>query len=170
MISTMKILEVINWIDWNEIQQAWLAFRKKIRWRAFFHSKQPTRREVNNLDAPLQKSIKDPPTASIPVMEVFLDRVENELFRQTVNKNIDDNLKPDERKALIEFRSKSIDERDIIIRMQDKGNNFVLLDKTLDQEKVIEQMELGNFNIIDPSSDTIKVIDEWVEKWKYLGW
>ena len=55
--------------------------------------------------------------------------------------------------------------------MQDKRNNFVILDKTLDQEKVIEQMERGSFNIIDkdPSSDTIKVIDEWVEKWKYLG-
>ena len=69
-------------IDWNEIQQAWLAFKKKIRWRAFFHSKQPTRREVNNLDPPFQKSIKDPPTASIPAIEVFLDRVENDLFRQ----------------------------------------------------------------------------------------
>ena len=158
-------------IDWNEIQQAWLAFKKKIRWRAFFHSKQPITREFNNLDPPFQKSTKDPPTASIPTIEVFLDRVENDLFRQTVYKSIDDNLKPDERKALVEFRSKSIDERDIIIRMQDKGNNFVILDKNLDQEKVIEQMERGSFNIIDkdPSLDTIKVIDEWVEKWKDFG-
>ena len=69
----------------------------------FFHSKQPITREFNNLDRPFQKSTKDPPTASIPAIEVFLVRVENDLFRQTVYKSIDDNLKPDERKALIEF-------------------------------------------------------------------
>ena len=41
--------------------------------------------------------------------------------------------------------------------MHDRGNNFVILDKTLDQEKVIEQMERGSFNIVDkdPSSDLI---------------
>ncbi len=119
-------------IDWNEMQQAWLAFKKKIRWQALFHSKQPSRREVNNLDLPFQKSTKDPPMASIPAIEVFLNRVEKDLFRETVYKNIEDNLKPDKRKALNEFRSKSIDERDIIIRMQDKGNNFGILNKTLD--------------------------------------
>ena len=78
------------------MQQAWLAFKKKIRWLALFHSKQPARREVNNLDPPFQKSTK--------AIEVLLNRVEKDLFRQTVYKNIDDNLKPDERKAFNEFR------------------------------------------------------------------
>ena len=128
-----------------------------------FHS-QPTRREAKDLDPPFRRSTQDPPAASIPAIEVFLNRVEKDLFRQTVYKNIDDNLKPDERKALREFRSKSIDERDIIIRVQDKGNNFVILNKTLDWTKVKEQMERGSFKIIDedPSSDTIKEINEYM--------
>ncbi len=69
-----------------------------------------------------------------------------------------------------EFRSKSIDEQDII-RMQDKGNNFVILNKMLDQNKVKEQMERGSFKMIDedPLLDTIKDFNEWVEKWKHLG-
>ncbi len=56
----------------------------------------------------------------------------------------------------------NLDERDIIIRMQDKGNNFVILNKTLDQNKVKEQMERGSFKIIDedPSLDTIKDINK----------
>ena len=126
-------------VDWNEIQQSWLAFKKKIRWRALFHSKQ-LRREADKLDPPFRKSTTDPPTASTPAIEVFLNKIEKDLFRQTVYKNIEDDLKLDERKALIEFRSKSIEERDIVIRMQDKGNSFVILDKTLDHNKVIEQI------------------------------
>ena len=91
-----------------------------------------------------------------------MNSVEKDLFRQTVYKNIDDDFKQDERKALREFRSKSIDERDIIIRMQDKGNNFVISNKTLDRTKVKEQTERGSFKIIDedPSSDTIEEINE----------
>ena len=158
-------------IDWNEIQQAWLMFKQKIRWRALFYSKEPTGREVNNLDPPFQKSKKDPPVASIPAIEVFLNRVENDLFRQTAYKNLKDNIKPEEGKALKDFRSKSIEERDIILRMQDKGNSFVILDKTLDESKVKEQMERGSFKIIDkdPSLDTFKDIEKWVDKWKLSG-
>ena len=63
-------------IDWNDIQQSWLAFKKKVRWRAIFHLKQSTEREVSGLDAPYQKSKNDPPTASIPAIEVFLNKVE----------------------------------------------------------------------------------------------
>jgi hypothetical protein len=55
--------------------------------------------------------------------------------------------------------------------MQYKGNNFVILNKNLDQSKVIEQMDLGSFEIIDedPSLDTVKVIEDWVDKWRPQG-
>jgi hypothetical protein len=59
-------------IDWNDIQQSWLACKKKVRWRAIFHLKQSTEREVSGLDAPYQKSKNDPPTASNQLLKYFL--------------------------------------------------------------------------------------------------
>jgi hypothetical protein len=58
--------------------------------------------------------------------------VEKDLFEQTRYKDIEDNLTSEKRKALTEFRSVSVEDRDWIIRMQDKGNNFVILNKNLD--------------------------------------
>ena len=61
-----------------------------------------------------------------------------------------------------------MEERDFIIRMQDKGNNFVLLDKDLDERKVKEQMDRGSFNILDrdPSVEISLKIKKWAKKWE----
>ena len=64
--------------------------------------------------------------------------MEKDLFEQTKYKDIGDNLTSEEWKALTEFRSVSVEDRGWIIRMQDKGNHFVTLNKNLDQSKVIE--------------------------------
>ena len=57
-----------RWLELSadDIQQSWLAFKKKVRRRAIFLSKQSTERESSGLDTPYQKSKNDPPTASIP--------------------------------------------------------------------------------------------------------
>ena len=57
-----------------------------------------------------QKSKNDTPTASIPVIEVFLNKLEKDLFEQTKYKDIEDNLTSEERKALTEFRSVSVED------------------------------------------------------------
>ena len=104
------------------------------------------------------------PLAKIPGIEFFLDRVEEDLFNNTVYKNVPDNLTQDERKALKKFPSTSVNERDVVIRLQDKGNNFDFMDKNLDHQKVTEQPQRGSFEVLtnDPSLDTCLEIDNWV--------
>ena len=86
-------------------------------------------------------------------------------------KNTKDNLLPEERNILNNFRAMPIDERNLVIRQQDKGNNFVFLDINLDEHKVKEQMDRGSFEVLneDPTLDTVKEIDEWVNRWKPHG-
>jgi hypothetical protein len=55
------------------------------------------------------------------LIEVFLNREGKDLFERTIYKDIEDNLTSAERKALTEFQSVSVEDRDWIIRMQDKG-------------------------------------------------
>jgi hypothetical protein len=50
-----------------------------------------------------------------------LNREGKDLFERTIYKDIEDNLTSEERKALTEFQSVSVEDRDWIIRMQDKG-------------------------------------------------
>ena len=159
-------------VDWNDLQQNWLQFTKKVRWRAFFHSHdKPVTRDENILNPPRRKSRKDPPLAGVPAIEGFLDRVEKDLFKETAFKNVPDNVTPEKRKALKEFRSTPVEKRNSVIRIQDKGNNFVFLNSELDQSKLKEQMDRSSFEVLseDPSQKTIVEIDKWVDKWKPWG-
>ena len=60
------------------------------------------------------------------------------------------------------------EERDLIVRLQDKSNSFVFLDNKLDADKVNEQMARRCFINLgsDPSSETDLEIEQWVNKWK----
>ena len=102
---------------------------------------------------------------------MFLSRVENGLFKYPTPKLVQDNLMKEERVILKEFRSTPVEERDFIIRMQDKGNNFVLLDKDLDERKVKEQMDRDSFNIFDrdPSVEISLKIKKWAKKRENKG-
>ena len=70
-----------------------------------------------------------------------------------------------------EFRSTPMEKRNSVIRIQDKGNNFVFLNSELDQSKVKEQMDRSSFEVLseDPSQKTIVEIDNWVDKWTPWG-
>ena len=48
-------------LDWNDVQQSWLEFKRKVRWRTHFYSDNIVRkeREIGLLDAPYQKSVKN---------------------------------------------------------------------------------------------------------------
>jgi hypothetical protein len=93
------------------------------------------------------------------------------LFSDTVYKNVPDNLSPKERQAMKEFRSRSTENNNLIIRLQDKGSNFVFLEDNLEQNKVSDQMDKGAFQILDedPTLETVLEINNWIEKWKSKG-
>jgi hypothetical protein len=55
--------------------------------------------EVNPLEPPREKSTKEPPYAKVPAIEVFLNRVEKDLFDTTRSNYVTDNLTSEERKG-----------------------------------------------------------------------
>ena len=75
-----------------------------------------------------------PVKADVLAIEVFLSRVEKDLFAKSTAKEVSDNLSGEERTALKKFRSTPFEERDLIVRLQDKSNNFVFLDNKLDAD------------------------------------
>lgn len=158
-------------VDWNDLQQSWQDFKRKVRWRAFFYLSKstPKRCEYKPLEAPYQKSSKEPPKAN-PAIEVYLNSVEKDLFNGTISK-VPDNLTPDERGALKQFRTTPVEERNLVIRIQDKGNSFVFLNKYMDNSKVKEQMDRGSFRILerDISEETCSEVLRWTEKWRPYG-
>jgi hypothetical protein len=86
-------------------------------------------------------------------------------------RRVTDNLTLTERKALKKFRTTPVSERNLIVRIQDKSNNFVFLDKDMDSCKVREQMERGSFKMLeqDISVETCSEILKWAEKWESRG-
>ena len=69
---------------------------------------------------------------------------------------------------MTKFRATPVEERNLIVRIQDKGNNFVFLDNEADAHKVSEQMSKGSFRILDHdiTNSTCSEVLEWAERWK----
>ena len=162
-------------MDWNQLQEDWQSYKRKVRGRAFYHSFEDSNDEVDvnltnakSLEPPRVKSSREPATAKIPAIEVFLNSVEKDLFDIANVRKVQDNLTFEERQAMKEFRSTPTDERDLVIRLQDKSHSFVFLDNALDSDKVKEQMDKGSFKVLeyDISESTCIDIQNWLEKWK----
>ena len=53
------------------------------------------------------------------------------------------------------------------MRLQDKGNRFIIVDKQTDREKANEQIERSSFLKIgyDPTTLRINKVKEWATKW-----
>ena len=71
-------------IDWNDLQQSWQVFKRKVRWRTFFHVSGDM--SVSPNVNPLEPRVKNRPKnhhAKIPAIEVFLNRIEKDLFDTT---------------------------------------------------------------------------------------
>ena len=57
------------------------------------------------------------------------------------------------------------------MRIQDKGNRFVIVDKETDKEKAKEQIERSSFVEVehDPTKEHIQKVERWAEKWFKKG-
>ena len=92
---------------------------------------QPSETPVVSKEAcPLKKKSRwKPPKSTIPEVETYLNKVEKDLFSNTKRRQIDDNLTEFERSALKKWREDHLynPESDLIIRQQDKGNQFIIV-------------------------------------------
>ena len=84
-----------------------------------------------------------------------------------------DNITKEERESLKEWQSNQLfnPEGNLVMRLQDKGNRFILVDKTTDKQKAMEQIDRSSFIKLDsdPTQEHIKKVSKWCEKWLKRG-
>ena len=105
---------------------------------------------------PRKQSLWIPPKRNSNEIETFISLVENDLLQDTSRKRIPSNLSEDEKKPLKDWRENVLfnKESDKVMRLEDKGNRFIIVDKQTDHEKADEQIERSSFLKIDHDPTT----------------
>ena len=95
--------------------------------------------------------------------------VEKDVFQDTSRKRIPSNLSEDEKKALKDWRKNVLFNKDSdkVMRLQDKGNRFIIADEQTNHEKANEQIERSTFLKIDynPTILHINKVKGQATKW-----
>ena len=121
------------------------------------------------IDNPSRKqSLWVPPKSNSNEIETFISLFVKDLFPDTSRKRITSNLSEDEKEALKDWRKNVLFNKDSdkAMRLQDKGNRFIIIDKQTDHENSNEQIERSSFLKIyyDPTKLHINKVKEWPTK------
>ena len=166
--------------NWLQLLKGFDRFRNVVRARVIFKNKNDNHPGITITDnqtiglPPVSngKSWKSP-KCNIPEVEAFLSAVERDLFSNTQRKIVPDNLTIDERYALKQWRADNLfnTEGNLVMRMQDKGNRFIIVDKNTDKEKANIQIEKSSFITLetDPTEKHIQIVTKWAMKWQTKG-
>ena len=163
-------------INWYDIRKDFTKFTNKVRHHADldqqqeqvhpqFKSTEPTTNENNFPPGkpppkanPYQQLHRSKPSTNNSE-ELFIKSTEKELFNPNNIRNIRNNLNKEEKLALKEMKSWD----DKIIRVQDKGSRF----DVLDTNSYIEKVDRCSFDKLDADSSPKfkEKADNWLEKW-----
>ena len=144
-------------------------FKARLRTAAFFVDSNPD----DNLTVPchLPQVPKDrkwkPPTSRYPELGLFLANVRRDLIDPENIRQASDNLSKKERAALKELRNSNV-----VIRIQDKGSRFVLIDEKEYEEKMFGQLNNQlQYKPLqsDPTSKHLALVESWCSKWLGKG-
>ena len=163
-----------NNIDWGDVRSGISNWRTNLRRAAFFQIKgrpgNSTLSEIEQKKLEMEKlfvkSNWEPPESfKVPTLDLFLERVENNLLNPKNLRRGRVNLSKDAKDAIENFRK----DNSHVLRLQDKGGKFVY-SKT---EDYIAQMEekLGDknkFEILenDPTPEYLNKVKNWCESYK----
>lgn len=131
--------------DWLQLQKDFDSFRNRLRARYLFSTSEDpcSNNETQTLRRPpKQPSIWRSPKTNSPEQERFLSSVERALFNDTSRRKVPDNLTKEERSSLRQWRKNELFNQDgeLLMRLQDKGNRFVIVVKETDKRKAEEQI------------------------------
>ena len=138
-------------INWSKLSKDFLKFKYKMRWRAK-HGNQEVNEYGDDSDVELFRCFKlssgnDAPRSDDQALELFLELVENDIFHPDLAKTKHrSNLSVYERKELYSLQNN----KDLAVRIQDKGSRFVVVDTN----EYTEKME-NTFQIILALHDLI---------------
>ena len=123
--------------------------------------------ENNNLPPPPVKTNKFAPLyrskeTDKKSLEMFIEKIEKDLFNPENVKKVCHNLSKDEKAALKDIRYWDKN----VVRVQDKGSRFVVLDNEDYIKKVEHQINRSSFQRLeyDPTKSFEVKVNTWVEK------
>ena len=160
-------------VNWMKMTDDWKRFERRIRLTAHHHGKGAEQEKDGNQSAEAEELYPqvpgkarnwNPPKSSIPEIEVFLAAVKRELFNPDNLKVAKDNLTQAERSALKELKA----DNDRVIRMQDKGSRFVILEKKDYITKIEEHLNNPlhyERSEQDPTDLHLDKVRSWASKW-----
>ena len=125
--------------NWLQLQNDFDRFANRIRARFIFKDSKDNQNEqvIKKINPPKKPSTWRAPKTSCPEIETFLANIERSIFQDTSRQQIYNNLPKGQREALKNWRKKHLfnSDSDLIMRLQDKGNRFVIVDKDTDTQK-----------------------------------
>ena len=157
-------------INWYKCRLDWQSFVDKVRWADFHFDRNSgdISSSSDTLDDNLGpfkvKSVARAPVSKDIALETFLATIENKLFDvHRARHHPVSNLSKSEHKTLHWLRTS----KDIVVRLQDKGSRFVILDRTDYIDKVESNLNDGLFDLLptDPSSSYYQMVRDWGVKW-----
>ena len=167
-------------INWYEVRKDFTKFTNKIRYIADLDQQQEQVHPQVNSNEPTINENNFPPGKPPPKInsyqqlyrskpstnnnvKLFIKSIEKELFDPNNIKKTRNNLNKEEKLALKEMKSWN----DKVIRVQDKGSRFVVLDTNSYIEKVEHQINRSSFDKLDadPSRKVKEKVNNWLEKW-----
>ena len=173
-------------INWYDVRKDFTKFNNKIRHFAHVsdqpvqQQKQQQQLEVNPENIVSTSINVFPPGKPSPVssdskqlykskksnnssLELFIDSIEKEIFNPKNIRKTRNNLNKDEKAALKEIKSWE----DKVIRVQDKGSRFVVLNTSDYVEKVEHQINRSSFSRLDEdtSPEFKQKVNNWLNKW-----
>ena len=98
---------------------------------------------------------------------MFIEKIEKDLFNPENVKKVRHNLSKDEKAALKDIRYWDKN----VVRVQDKGSRFVVLDNEDYIKKVEDQINRSSFHRLeyDPTKSFEVKVNTWVEKWSQMN-
>ena len=161
-------------VNWTQLQEDFDKFSNLIR-REIFFAKNPQATTATTAEdgPPRQPSSWQAPKTNIQDAESFLKCVERDIFADTAQKKVRSNLSEKEQEMLKFCRSEVLFNPDSteVLRLQDKGNKIVVVDKPTDIQK--SESQIANSSIVkvdnDPTELMVKRVGDWCEKWTENG-
>ena len=142
-------------VNWNQLQTDFENFQNSVR------------REIHFAKSPQEATNKDdddqPPKKCI----------ERDLFINTSKRKLKSNLSKEENEALRYCTNEMISnpKSKEVIRLQDKGNKFVIVDKETDLKKAKQQILRSSMVKLkeNPTEMITRKVQQWCTKWKDMG-
>ena len=150
-------------IDWGKLSKDFLKFKNIMRWRAKYGNQEADKYEDDSDEEIFRcfrlPSGNDAPRSEDQALELFLELIENDIFHPDLAKTkYRSNLSIYERKELHSLQ----DNKDLAVRIQDKGSRFVVVNTNEYTEKMDKYFS-DNPSFICLDSDLTKVLHIFAE-------